>query len=279
MHTGAAIAASLAAAMALPGCGEAGSRPPQRAGAVSLPRAGDGAGRDPVRSREQQARGPVRTPTADAGPPREVNRKLRRRAARRVTPSPARRAAPGRPAVPPSTLVRAFQILRRPARSGDRPAGQARALLAAETREDRRQGEDVPNLAAARRLPAAHGLPPSWIVPAGDRVCLLRQVPGGPRAPETIECVGAAAATRGYLMSAITGLPGGAEQSSLEGVLPAGAHDAMLELADGAWIALGLRDGAYAVSAAGSTAIRFRRARHELSVRVPHAPSGAAPQL
>jgi hypothetical protein len=78
-------------------------------------------------------------------------------------------------------------------------------------------------------------------------------------------------------MSAITGLPAGGERSSLLGVLPAGARDARLELADGTWTALTLREGAYAVSGAGERTIRFQLAGRELTVPVPHTPSGAAP--
>jgi hypothetical protein len=266
MRTGAAIAASLAAAMVLPGCAGAGGAT-QRASSPAL------------RAAERPAAGAAHLPPTGltAAPARSTRH--RRRGARPVHPPPVRRAAPGRPAVPPSPLLRAFPILRRPERSGDRPAGQARALLAAEAREDRRLGEGAPLIAAARRLPAAPGAPPSWIVPAPERVCLLRAVPGAGGAPETIECVGTKAAISGYLISAITGLPGAPQRSSLEGVLPAGAHDARLQLGDGELIALQLHEGSYAVSAQDATTLRFDRGGRTLTVPVPHAPSGASPGL
>ncbi len=146
-----------------------------------------------------------------------------------------------------------------------------RALLSAEAREDRRLGEGAPLTAAARRLPAAPGVPASWIVPAGERICLLRTLPGAAAAPETIECVRAAAASRGYLMSAITGL-GAPGRSSLQGVLPAGARNARLELAGGAQIALTLREGSYALWESGASALRFERDGGELTVPVPQPP-------
>ncbi len=116
-------------------------------------------------------------------------------------------------------------------------------------------------------------------MPAPERVCLLRALSGAAAAPETIDCVGTAAATRGYLLSAITGLPGTPERSSLEGVLPAGAGDARIELADGESIALALHEGSYALTEQGATSLRFERAGRELTVPVPHAPSGAGPEL
>ncbi len=270
MRSGAAIAVSVAAATALPGCAGAGGGAAQHAGSTARALAAPAA---------DQPGGAAHTPAADVRTPRARSTRPRWRGARPGHPPPARRAAPGRPAVPPSPLLRAFSILRRPERSGDRPAGQARALLVAEAREDRRLGGRALLIAAARRLPAAPGAPPSWIVPAPERICLLRALPGTATAPETIECVGTAAATRGYLISAITGLPGTPERSSLEGVLPAGAGDARLELADGESIALALRDGSYAVSAQGVTSLRFERAGRELTVPVPRPPSGASPGL
>ncbi len=268
MRAVAAIASSLVAAAAMPGCGGAGA--PSHTGAVPLSGLAPKGGR-PRRAEARRAAAPIEaaTPTASA--------RHRRRGARPVHPRPARRAAPGRPAVLPSPLLRAFPILRRPARSGDRPAGQARALLSADARERRRLGEGALLIAGARRLPPARGMPPSWIVPAPERVCLLRGVGVAADAPETIECVRVRAGARGYLMSSITGLPGARGRSSLEGVLPAGAAEPRLELADGQRIVLALREGSYAVTAAAATALRFERAGRELTVPVPRTPSGAGP--
>jgi hypothetical protein len=93
--------------------------------------------------------------------------------------------------------------------------------------------------------------------------------------PETIECVGARAATHGYLMSSISKLPGAGDRASLEGVLPAGALDARLELADGERVSLALHDGCYDVSATAATALRFEHAGRELTIPVPRTPNGA----
>jgi hypothetical protein len=185
--------------------------------------------------------------------------------------------ASGRPAVPPSPLLRAFPILRRPARSGGRPAGQARAMLGQEAREERRLGEAAVFVNGARRLPDLPATGPSWLVPAPNRLCLLRALSGAPAAPETIDCVGIRAAARGYLLSAIVGPPGAQGRTALEGVLPAGAAGVRLELADGASAPLTLHEGAYGVYERDALLLRFRLAGCTLTVPVPHAPPGAAP--
>lgn len=269
MRAAAAIATSLVAAAALPGCGGAGAQ--ERSGAASPPAGARGDGPP----RRAAAGG---DPGAAEAPAQGLRSPHRRRGARPAHPPPARRAAPGRPAVLPPSLLRAFPILRRPARDGDRPAGQARALLSADARERRRLGEGALVIAGARRLPPVRGMPPSWIVPAPERLCLLRGVPAAAAdPPETIECVGAPAAARGYLMSSISGLRGDPERSSLEGVLPAGALDVRLELANGERIPVAVHDGCYAVSETAATALHFERAGRELAVPVPRRPSGAGP--
>src|SRR5581483_10787309 len=152
MRTGVAIAASLAVAVALPGCGGAGAGMGGGAGALEPRQAPNHgappAGRPAAATLARPAHGLTSGDAAVAAPPRALRSKPRRRGGRAVPTLPAvRRAASGRPADAPSTLLQAFQILRRPARSGDRPAGQARALLAADAREDRRLGEGTPVLA------------------------------------------------------------------------------------------------------------------------------------
>ncbi len=263
MRRGIAIATPLVAAVALPACGGA---PVQRSAPAPSP-----AAHAEHPSIAAAGRRPVAAPDGTA---RRAGGSPRRRSTGAANPPPARRAAPGRPAVLPSTLLRAFPILERPGGSGDRPAGQARALLATESRERRRLGEGALLIADARRLP---GTPGSWLVPAPGALCLLRPVRPGAAGPAAFECVHAAAALCGYLMSSISGLPGASERSALEGVLPAGAAHAVLELADGQRLAIALHAGGYAVSESGATALRFERAGRELTVPVPQAPAGSAP--
>ena len=233
--------------------------PPDGRAAQAAPR--PGAGRrsppgaakrhPPARGGHRGAVGIARVPGRDVAAPRAA------------TP------APGRPAGLPSSLLRAFPILRRPATSGDRPAGQARALLLADARAEPPAGRL--ELARARRLSAA-AAPPAWLVPARSRLCLLRAASAAPGGAQALECVRPAAAMRGYLMSIVESPTG----TLLQGVLPGGASSARLALAGGRSVPVALREGAYAVRERDATALTYVRGGGLRSVPVPQGPATPA---
>ena len=190
-----AIATSLVAAMADAGCGGAAAAR-RSAPAPSPPRAATPRARPRPSPRATGSRPGARGPPRHGPPVTERPSSTARRPPCDPPPARAPRLA-GRPFRPPPSSFGRSRSSSDRAGSGDRPAGQARALLAMESRERRRLGEGGLLYRAARRLPGTPGLActrPRRRLPASPGSA-RRGLPG-----HASECVQAAAALRGYLM-------------------------------------------------------------------------------
>lgn len=209
--------------------------------------------------------------TAGDTPPHQVVQSSVPKEHRPTPPHRVVRATPRPPAKAGRSPFGGISALTRPRRPSDGVSSSAAGVL---TRYPHQlSGGRAIRAASARRvLPSPY---PAWLVTNGhNSICLLQEAPvrGGTAPGQSVICLPAARALRGWLMSTLTGAPG--ERGTLvQGVVPNGVAVVTVRTSDGQARPVTVRTNAYSFTASHPESVTYDVRGKRYTVPVPGPPA------